>query len=134
MSDTKSPNQYDREIGERIRAVRKDRKMSQETLGQRVGLTFQQVQKYEKGVNRISAGRLIEVATVLNVSAEELIKGLQPPLKDQAPSFANQITTRQAEDIAKGFSHLFEALKPALPKHALTLSYAPNGLTVEASA
>ncbi|MEA2876377.1 MAG: hypothetical protein QOF14_1573 [Hyphomicrobiales bacterium] len=54
-------------IGEKVRALRLDRGLSQSELGERVGVTFQQLQKYEKGVNRVSAGRLVRVAAALNV-------------------------------------------------------------------
>lgn len=57
----------DLEIGSRIRLRRSSIKMSQETLGKALGLTFQQVQKYEKGVNRIGGGRLEEISKILGV-------------------------------------------------------------------
>ena len=58
----KSPTDADRFIGNRIRARRMLIGMSQERLGEILGVTFQQVQKYEKGVNRIGAGRLQDIA------------------------------------------------------------------------
>jgi transcriptional regulator with XRE-family HTH domain len=57
----------DKEIGQRIRARRLMLSMSQEQLGEKIGVTFQQVQKYEKGDNRVSGSRLRKVAEVLNV-------------------------------------------------------------------
>src|ERR1700734_767224 len=59
-------------VGERIRLLRKRRKMSQAELGKAIGVTFQQIQKYENGTNRIGAGRLHLVATSLNVPIAEL--------------------------------------------------------------
>jgi transcriptional regulator with XRE-family HTH domain len=56
----------DVEIGRRIRALRIARGVSQTTLGGRLGVTFQQVQKYEKGANRVSAGRLRKIAEMLD--------------------------------------------------------------------
>src|SRR5215813_14389623 len=53
---TKTPDPRDIEVGRRVRALRMERGMSQTDLGGELGLTFQQVQKYEKGTNRISAG------------------------------------------------------------------------------
>lgn len=67
MSENKLPNEIDRVVGQRIRWRRRELKLTQEKLGDMLDLTFQQVQKYEKGVNRISAGRLFEMANVLNV-------------------------------------------------------------------
>jgi transcriptional regulator with XRE-family HTH domain len=63
----KSPNEVDRHIGSRVRARRIMLGMSQEKLADALGLTFQQVQKYEKGVNRVGAARLQQIATALDV-------------------------------------------------------------------
>jgi transcriptional regulator with XRE-family HTH domain len=57
----------DIEIGRKIRALRLDRGLSQTNLADGIGLTFQQVQKYEKGTNRVSAGRLHRIAELLNI-------------------------------------------------------------------
>ena len=57
----------DAEIGRKIRALRLQRGLSQSNLGDGIGLTFQQVQKYEKGMNRVSAGRLQRIADMLNI-------------------------------------------------------------------
>jgi transcriptional regulator with XRE-family HTH domain len=57
----------DVEVGQRIRARRMAKGMSQTELGAMLGVTFQQVQKYEKGVNRVGAGRLVRVAEALEV-------------------------------------------------------------------
>ena len=67
MSDSKLPSRIDRLIGQRLRWRRKELRLTQEQLGETLGLTFQQVQKYEKGVNRISAGRLYEISSVLDI-------------------------------------------------------------------
>lgn len=60
-------NPMDAHVGSRVRLRRMLLGMSQEKLGEQLGLTFQQVQKYEKGVNRIGASRLFDLAQVLNV-------------------------------------------------------------------
>jgi len=57
----------DVEVGRRVRAIRLERDMSQSALGKLLGVTFQQVQKYEKGVNRIGAGRLQSLAEIFDV-------------------------------------------------------------------
>ena len=62
-------------IGERIRARRHQIDMSQQELGGSLGVSFQQIQKYEKGVNRLSSGRLIHLANVLQCSVTDLIGG-----------------------------------------------------------
>ncbi|WP_246744189.1 helix-turn-helix domain-containing protein [Bartonella grahamii] len=70
-------------IGKKIRLKRKMLKMSQTTLGQHLGVTFQQIQKYEKGLNRVSAGRLMEISDILNVPLSffyaDILTKQQPP-------------------------------------------------------
>lgn len=66
MSDPKSPSDIDRYVGLQVRKARRARKWTQEKLANDLGITFQQVQKYEKGVNRVSAGRLHQFARVLD--------------------------------------------------------------------
>ncbi len=68
--NARRPNPIDVHVGSRVRFRRMLLGMSQEKLGERLGLTFQQVQKYEKGVNRIGASRLFELATVLGVNVQ----------------------------------------------------------------
>ena len=63
-------------VGARIRLLRKRRKMSQTELGEAVGVTFQQIQKYENGKNRVGASRLHLVATALDVPIAELFDGV----------------------------------------------------------
>jgi len=67
VSDIKTPNRVDKHVGSRVRMRRMMLAMSQGKLGDALGLTFQQVQKYEKGTNRIGAGRLQEISHILQV-------------------------------------------------------------------
>jgi transcriptional regulator with XRE-family HTH domain len=60
-------SKYDHELGKRIRLRRVEQKLSQSDLADRLGVSFQQVQKYEKGVNRVGAARLQQIATALDV-------------------------------------------------------------------
>ncbi len=73
----KSPNPIDVYVGGRVRMRRMLIGMSQEKLGESLGLTFQQVQKYEKGANRIGASRLYQIARVLSVPVEFFYEGIQ---------------------------------------------------------
>ena len=66
-SDAKRVDPWDVEIGRRIRALRIEYGMSQTTLAVKLGITFQQLQKYEKGVYRVSVGRLVRVAEGLGI-------------------------------------------------------------------
>ena len=82
----KQPNPIDVQVGNRVRIRRMLIGMSQEHLGGLLGLTFQQVQKYEKGINRIGAGRLYEVARILDVPVNFFYGDLATAL----PSDANE--------------------------------------------
>lgn len=63
----KKPNPIDIHVGSRIRLRRNMLGMSQEKLGESLGITFQQIQKYEKGTNRVGASRLQAIASIINV-------------------------------------------------------------------
>ena len=72
---SKKPDLIDIEVGQRIRIQRLAAGLSQSELAERVGVTFQQVQKYEKGANRVGAGRLTRIARVLNVPVSSFFDG-----------------------------------------------------------
>ena len=74
---TKVTNPIDIHVGSRLRMRRLMLNVSQEKLGDALGITFQQVQKYEKGTNRISASRLQQAAQILHVSAPFFFEGAQ---------------------------------------------------------
>lgn len=72
-ADPRSVSPVDRQIGNRMRARRLEIGMSQELLAHRIGVTFQQVQKYEKGINRVSARTLLAIAEALEVPMSDLM-------------------------------------------------------------
>ncbi len=72
---TRSPLPVDVLVGQNIRICRLQKGLSQGELGRRIGVTFQQVQKYEKGANRVGAGRLTQIADVLGVPIPTLFDG-----------------------------------------------------------
>jgi transcriptional regulator with XRE-family HTH domain len=75
MMSIKFPNPTDKYVGSRVRMRRLMLHMSQERLADQLGLTFQQVQKYEKGTNRISASRLQEISHILEVPVPFFFEG-----------------------------------------------------------
>ena len=75
----KSPNPIDKHVGSRVRMRRMMVGMSQEKLGEKLGITFQQIQKYEKGTNRIGASRLQQIANVLGVPVGFFFEGAPVP-------------------------------------------------------
>jgi transcriptional regulator with XRE-family HTH domain len=78
MTEEKKPHPIDVHVGGRVRLRRTMLGMSQDKLADALGLTFQQVQKYEKGVNRIGASRVFEIARVLNVPIQFFFDDYDP--------------------------------------------------------
>ena len=85
---TRRSGPLDAMVGARIRMFRVDRGISQIMLAERIGVTYQQMQKYERGANRVGAGRLSQIASVLDVSVGELFEssragspGLNSPVR-----------------------------------------------------
>jgi transcriptional regulator with XRE-family HTH domain len=83
MIAKKAPNPIDKHVGSRVRMRRMMLSMSQEKLGDALGLTFQQVQKYEKGTNRIGASRLQQISHILQVPVAFFFEGA-PALQGQS--------------------------------------------------
>lgn len=93
MSETKLPSGIDRLVGQRLRWRRRELRLTQEKLGELLNLTFQQVQKYEKGVNRISAGRLYEIAAALGVQIAYFYEGASELLPERGIMIAENDAT-----------------------------------------
>ena len=110
----KQANPIDVQVGNRVRIRRMLIGMSQERLGDLLGLTFQQVQKYEKGVNRIGAGRLFEVARILNVPVDFFYEGLATnptPANetDSAPPVMEFVTSGEGLQLSLAFMKIKDA-------------------------
>ncbi|HYD73744.1 MAG TPA: helix-turn-helix transcriptional regulator [Candidatus Binatia bacterium] len=76
MNDERAANAIDRKLGQRVRTRRLEIGMSQERLAELLGVTFQQVQKYEKGINRIAASRLFDISAALDMPIGRFFEGL----------------------------------------------------------
>ena len=76
MNDERAANAIDRKLGQRVRTRRLEIGMSQERLADLLGVTFQQVQKYEKGINRIAASRLFDISAALDMPVSRFFDGL----------------------------------------------------------
>jgi transcriptional regulator with XRE-family HTH domain len=81
-------NAVDAHVGERVRMRRKLLGVSQDQLADSLGLTFQQVQKYERGANRISASKLFRIAEILNIDVAYFFDGLPDPIEGAEPDGA----------------------------------------------
>jgi len=88
----KSPNPIDIHVGSRVRMRRNLVGYSQEKLGEMLGLTFQQVQKYEKGTNRVSASRLYQIGKILSVPVQFFYDDLPEEIESSQYGFAESAT------------------------------------------
>ncbi|MFT4074353.1 MAG: helix-turn-helix transcriptional regulator [Asticcacaulis sp.] len=111
--EEKRPNPIDLHVGERVRLRRRHMGLSQEGLADRIGLTFQQVQKYERGANRISASKLFEISTALQVPVEYFFDGCSE--SELAEGFNESetgrlvhyfLTTAEGIELAAGFPRI----------------------------
>ena len=107
--NARKPNPIDTHVGGRVRLRRMMLGMSQEKLAEQLGLTFQQVQKYEKGVNRVAASRLFELAKVLGVGVQFFYEDAptSPAGRELAPGFAEG----QSENHIVDFQNTREGLE-----------------------
>jgi transcriptional regulator with XRE-family HTH domain len=108
--ENQDPHPVDRHVGRRVQEKRLGLGLSQTALGKAVGVSFQQMQKYEKGQNRISASKLFEIADFLNVGIPYFFDGYssRPGVAEEAPAFDHDHpATRQSLEIAR--------LAPQLP-------------------
>ena len=109
------PNPVDKHVGNRVRMRRMTIGMSQEKLGNALGLTFQQVQKYEKGTNRISASRLHRLASILQVTVPFFFEGAPQQSarshgKAEPPDFVNEfLATHDGLTLTKAFMQIEDA-------------------------
>lgn len=104
------------------------RGLSQDALGRKLGLTFQQVQKYERGANRISAGRLFEVSIILEVEVVYFFEGLhRPSMSKSALKPAVEISTIRNSRIRRQILSLIRALVADEQKRDNTLNAERRG-------
>ena len=96
-----TPNKVDIHVGERIRLRRTLLKWRQADLGAKMGLTFQQIQKYEKGLNRVSASRLYDFSKVLGCNVSYFYQDMDETTKSESPRFlqTNAIYSHEDENL-----------------------------------
>lgn len=112
LEQDRSPNPIDVHVGLQVRLRRKELKISQEKLAEALGLTFQQVQKYERGANRISASKLYEISQALNVPIGWFFEGLArtdgADDADDKPFVHGLLSSQEGLDLA----NLFPKVQP----------------------
>ena len=114
---TKAPNPVDRYVGSRVRMRRIMLGMSQEKLGEALGLTFQQVQKYEKGTNRVGASRIQQIAEILQVPVSFLFEGgptgtakVDGMAEGPSPSYISDfLATSEGLTLTRAFTRISDA-------------------------
>lgn len=109
----KIPNHIDRQVGSRIRARRRELGMSQTDVSVQLGLAFQQVQKYEKGINRVGSGRLQHIASILQVPIEfffDYTPGGKAKAKAAPPDFVDEfLVSAEGHALARAFGRIPDA-------------------------
>jgi transcriptional regulator with XRE-family HTH domain len=116
------PNQAEVAVGQRIRAFRKEAQLSQTALADQVGVTFQQLQKYEKGTNRVGAGRLAQIARALDVPITAFFDGLARRPTDKQRANTAQLATLTALPTAPKLLKAFAQISdPVLQTNIINL-------------
>ena len=118
---SKEPKKADVFVGARVRFRRKELGLSQGKLAEKLGITFQQVQKYEKGVNRVGASRLADMARILNVPVSYFFEDAErsDASEGSAAAMSNVLTMAGAADLLRAYSRISN---PALRKVVLSLA------------
>ena len=106
MMTRKAPDSIDRIVGRNIRIHRMQKGLTQTELADELGLTFQQVQKYEKGTNRVGSGRLLKIATFLGVPVTALFKGSDEMADTDKQSIFDQLTSPHANRLLQAFARI----------------------------
>lgn len=114
MPPIKRTNEFDRIIAHRIRARRLQMSISQGALGASLGVTFQQIQKYENGTSRVSAGRLVEIAKALLCTPESFLKDLVNGTKATQERGINFLQTREVVELTAAMERAKPAQRRAL--------------------
>jgi transcriptional regulator with XRE-family HTH domain len=104
----KKPDPVDMLVGRNIKLHRLAKSMSQEELAHKLGLTFQQLQKYERGINRVGGGRLFRIASILGIEISAFFEGADRPEPTPANTFSplNLIADPQSFRLVQGFSRI----------------------------
>lgn len=111
-------------VGQRVRQRRWMLGVTQQQLAERVGIKFQQIQKYETGTNRVSASRLWDIAAVLEVPVSFFFEGLEGQTADSADARGDILTDKEALDLVRAYYSIPEAQRRRLFDLARVLSVA----------
>jgi transcriptional regulator with XRE-family HTH domain len=129
MKQPKTPTEVDVHVGQMIRHLRAVHKITQEQLAERLGLTFQQIQKYEKGTNRVSASRIYGICEVFNVTPNDLFAGLAISGREGQPADPTLLQDRRSVEVIRRFNELPEKAKNSVSQ----LIFSMRNILVEGS-
>lgn len=124
-----TPHPVDVHVGRRLRLKRTILGMSQEAVGKQIGITFQQIQKYERGVNRMGASRLYDFSKILGVPVAYFFEGFGDYAVDEGDGYAlaegaagayehDKISNRETLDVMRAYARI---KNPALRKRVIEL-------------
>ncbi|MGV2052433.1 helix-turn-helix domain-containing protein [Agrobacterium sp. 22-209-1] len=127
MKSKTIPNPVDVHVGSKIRSRRRALGISMETLGQQLGVTFQQIQKYERGANRVSASRLQNIASALGVPvryffedmpSEQITSKATQTTAFDLPEFVQFVSSVEGQQLNRAFVKIED---PKVRKHIIAL-------------
>lgn len=118
-----SAAEIDQHVGRTIRALRKAKGVSQEALADKLGITFQQIQKYERGANRISASKMFAAAAFLDVAPSTFFEGLPGASSSTMPAhFVEFFALSDASDLAANYLKLSPAKRKVVASMIATMA------------
>ena len=129
MKQPKTPNEVDVHVGQMIRHLRAVHMITQEQLAERLGVTFQQIQKYEKGTNRVSASRIHGICEVFNVTPNDLFAGLAISGREDQPADPALLQDRRSVEVIRRFNELPDKAKNSVSQ----LIFSMRNILVEGS-
>lgn len=142
-SEARTPNMVDAHVGRQVRTRRRILGLSQDKLANALGLTFQQVQKYERGANRVSASKLYEIAQILEAPIAYFFDGLADPAAGRAEGVADSgddrfvhdfLMTSEGLELAEHFPRIRQAkLRRRVLEMVRTMAEESGGGAVEPS-
>lgn len=112
---------FDRTLGARLRYLRKLRRISQQQLGEGIGCTYQQVQKYERGINSIKTHTMLAITRTLGIGFDELFDEAKAPRTDRMPQDQQQLLdsyNRLPEPQQRAMLAVATSMRGPQPKHA----------------
>jgi transcriptional regulator with XRE-family HTH domain len=127
MNEARQPNSIDIHVGTQIRVRRKIMGLSQTELADAAGVTFQQIQKYERGANRVSCSKLVQIAAALNEHPSFVFEGLKLDQVETTQDGPNELLAFFAEHGAAQLARSYRDLSPTMRVKLVSIALALAG-------